>query len=267
MSGRSPIITLLTDFESEDCFVGVMKGVIASIAPRAVVIDLCHEAPPRRAATAGFLLASAYAYFPPGTVHAAVVDPGVGTARAALAIKAKGFYFVVPDNGLIVPALAGPEEADEIVRIENEACFLKPVSRTFHGRDIFAPAAARIACGVPLSALGRAVSGFDRGSFPAVARARSPDGAEALQGEVIHIDRFGNLVTNIRGLERGRVLSVRCASCEVRGLQETFADVEEGSALAFIGSSGYLEIAVRGGSAAGSLGAETGEKVHVKIRS
>ncbi len=266
MAERGATVTLLTDFGTKDCFVGVMKGVLASIAPGTTVIDLCHEVPPQGIVEAGCLLASAYAYFPPGTIHVAVVDPGVGTDRAVLAIEAKGFRFLVPDNGLIVPTLVGPEEADSIVRVENAACFLKPVSRTFHGRDIFAPAAAHLARGAPLASLGPAVREFDRGSFPAVMRAALPDGGELLAGEVVHVDRFGNLITNIRGVERERVSSLACAGREVAGLQGTFADVSEGALLAFIGSSGFLEVAVRGGSAAAQLRARAGEKIHVRLR-
>ncbi len=265
MPERGATVTLLTDFGPKDCFAGVMKGVMASIAPGIAVIDLCHGVSPQGVVEACFLLASSYAYFPPGTIHVAVVDPGVGTGRAILGIEAKGFRFIVPDNGLIVPTLAGPEEAETIVRIENDAYFRTPVSRTFHGRDIFAPVAAHLARGVPLATLGPVVHDFERGSFPTATRTALPEGGARITGEVIHADNFGNLVTNVRGLERARVVSVECAGRRIAGLQDTFAAVREGELLAFIGSSGFLELGLRGRSAAAALGVGPGEKVHVRL--
>ncbi len=265
MVQRAPTVTLLTDFGPKDSFIGVMKGVITSIAPGTVIIDLCHAVRPQDVVEAGFLLASSYTYFPEGTIHVAVVDPGVGTDRAILAIRAKGYYFLVPDNGLIVPTLDGPAEADAIVHVENDAYFLKPVSATFHGRDIFAAIAAHLGKGVPLESFGPRVQIFNRGCFPAVVERRLPDGGIALDGEVVHSDNFGNLVTNIRVPEGACIQEVRCGGHVITGLQRTYADVSRGELLTLVGSSGFLEVAANQASAKDVLQSPPGEKVHVEL--
>ena len=270
MAERAPTVTLLTDFGPKDSFIGVMKGVITSIAPGTVIIDLCHAVEPQNVTEAGFLLAASYSYFPEGTVHVAVVDPGVGTDRAVLGIKAHGYYFVVPDNGLIVPTVRDPEEAEAVVRIENENYFLQPVSSTFHGRDIFAPVAGHLAKGVPLDSFGLRVSTFRKGAFPEVFRRRLPEGVTILEGEVIHVDNFGNLVTNIRLSPAARVREVTVGRRRIPAFGRTFADTAPGTLLAYVGSSGFLEVAVNRGRASDlfspSEGQEPkGEKVHVEV--
>jgi S-adenosylmethionine hydrolase len=194
-----------------------------------------------------------------------VVDPGVGTDRSILAIRARGYSFLVPDNGLIVPTLERPEEADEIVRVENDDYFLKPVSATFHGRDIFAALAAHLGKGVPLRTFGPQVFTFRRGGFPAASEARLPGGGRRLSGEVIHVDNFGNLITNIRVPPEVEVRGVRCGDRVVADFLTTYAEARAGELLSLVGSSGYLEIAANRDSAERRLGCSRGEKVQVEL--
>jgi hypothetical protein len=265
MVERAPTVTLLTDFGPKDSFIGIMKGVITSIAPGTVIIDLCHAVAPQDVVEAGFLLASSYTYFPVGTIHVAVVDPGVGTKRRILAIRAKDSYFIVPDNGLIVPTLHDPEDADEIVSVENDAYFLKPVSCTFHGRDIFAAIAAHLGKGIPLRAFGPAVQSFERGGFPPASEKRLPDGRMAIEGEVIHVDNFGNLITTVAVSEGMRIERVRLLDREIVTTGETYASVAPGELLSLRGSSGYLEVAANRGNAQEFLSCSRGEKVYVEL--
>jgi len=243
-----------------------MKGVILSIAPGAVIVDLCHGVAAQDVVEAGFLLASSYSYFPPGTIHVAVVDPGVGTSRRILAIKAHSYVFLVPDNGLIASVVPDPKIADLIVSVENERYFLKPVSSTFHGRDVFAPVAAHIAKGVPLEAFGPAVDSFETGACPQVTEVVEESGAQRLEGTVVHVDHFGNLVTNIRLPPGRKVLEVRCGGQKISEFAGTYAAVPPGEALCLVGSSGFLEISVNQGHAASKLGVRKGENIHVLLR-
>ncbi|MBC7228701.1 MAG: SAM-dependent chlorinase/fluorinase [Thermoflexales bacterium] len=275
-----PVITLLTDFGTEDEYVGVMKGVILSIAPGVPLVDLSHRIPPQDVRRAAFLLANAVPYFPPDTVHLAVVDPGVGTERRPLAVRTPTGTFVGPDNGLFSWVLAEVPEWTA-VEIRELAYRLPRVSSTFHGRDIFAPAAAHLAAGVPLEGLGPRVE--DPVVLPPP---RLEIRAGVLEGEVLYADRFGNLVTSIGrfrweggdlrlapafrpasgertvGAAAARVV---LAGAELRGIRRTYGDVPVGELLALVGSSGFLEIAVRQGSAAAVLGAAPGTPVTVWV--
>src|SRR5919199_222420 len=186
------IITLLTDFGVADAYVGVMKGVILGIAPEVTAVDLCHEVPPQDVRAGAFLLMAAYAYFPAGTIHLAVVDPGVGTERQIVAVRAGEHYFVGPDNGLLRWAVDRAGGAAAIVAVENPEYRLSQVSTTFHGRDMMAPAAAHLARGVPLEALGPAVPRLAGEPFPEPQRR-----GNALAGRVIYVDRYGNCITNL----------------------------------------------------------------------
>lgn len=277
----SALVTLTTDFGLEDNFVGVMKGVIAGIAPDARIVDLSHAVPPQDAHAGAFVLATGYEFFPTGTVHLAIVDPGVGSARRAIALAAGGYRWVAPDNGLLGYALAmlaaagrlgGRWEdgwwllADDAEAVElTEPRYWRPtVSQTFHGRDVFAPVAAHLAAGVPLSALG---PGIDR--VQALALPRPERTAHGWRGEVIYVDRFGNLITTLTARELGdadwqivvevppgrgshrKVLARQAAS--IAGLSASYADMRELGAIR--GSSGHLEIAAPNGSAAKLLGA------------
>ena len=243
----SRIITLLTDFGTADGYVGEMKGALLSRAPGATLVDIAHDVAPQDVDGARLAIARCWQRFPAGTVHLVVVDPGVGGSRAAIAVESEERFLVGPDNGVLSPALlhAGAR------------CVELPVpaaaAPTFHGRDLFAPAAAALARGTPLDTLG------DPWSSPVVRRTpeatRRDDGG--IEGVVITVDRFGNAVTNL--------VSWRGGVVEVHGrrlpIVRTYADVEAGGAAALVGSSGLLEIAVRDGSAAAALGLARGSTV------
>jgi S-adenosyl-L-methionine hydrolase (adenosine-forming) len=259
-----PIITLLTDFGSQDSYVGIMKGVMLSLNPEAVLVDLVHEVPPQDTISGAFLLAEAAPYFPPGTIHLAVVDPGVGTLRRALAAKARDQFWVGPDNGLFhLVFQEGPPP--DLVCLENPAYFRESVSRTFQGRDIFAPVAAHLSLGTPLEAFGPPLT--DPISFPWPQPEFSPS---AVRGEIVHIDGFGNLVTNIRGGELLNWLAERphvviLGSLTIPGLTRTYGEAAAGEFLALVGSHGYLEIACAQGNAARRLTVGRGRAVSVAV--
>lgn len=238
-------ITLTTDFGLDDWFVGTMKGVILRVAPNAPVVDLTHGIAPGDIRAGAFALAAAYRYFPAGTIHVAVVDPGVGSERAGVVIETENCFFVGPDNGVFSFALRG-ERLRSIHRLENPKFQLTEVSRTFHGRDVFAPAAAHLSRGVPPSQFGPRVHDLVQLEWPEPVATRS-----GLRGEVVHLDHFGNAITN---LPASRVLASGATKVTVGGktvpLRQCYADVPRGKPVAVIGSSGLLEIAVNGGSAA-----------------
>jgi len=256
----SGLITLLTDFGTADVFVGVMKGVIAGVNSSARVIDLSHAVEPYDPVEAACLLRDAYPCFPAGTVHVVVVDPGVGTSRRILAMSAAGHAFLAPDNGILDPIVqqAGVEELVEV----REPRFFRPrVSATFHGRDIFAPVAAHLSRGTPLSDLGPAAGPHVRLRLP---EPQLLAGGRII-GQVLRFDRFGNAVTNIAGdlAARGAAVRVRVAGLELPRVCATFGDVPEAAAVAYVGSFGCLEIAVRRGSARESLGLSRGDPVEL----
>jgi S-adenosyl-L-methionine hydrolase (adenosine-forming) len=249
-------ITLTTDFGARDWFAGTLKGVVLGVNPRAVIVDLTHEVPPGDIRAGAFALMAACRHFPRGTVHVAVVDPGVGGRRRAIAVQTANYHFAGPDNGVLSWALAR-EKIKAIRRLENPKYFLKTISRTFHGRDIFAPVAAHLSCGASLQKLGRELTDFVRLPWPEPARHPGE-----IRGEIVYIDHFGNAITNI---EAGMVRINRKSTCEVIGkrkvrcaLAEFYGAVPAKSPVAVIGSSGFLEIAVNGGSAAKRFGLTTG---------
>jgi S-adenosylmethionine hydrolase len=270
---QRPVITLTTDFGTADTFVGTMKGVIMGIAPDAQIVDLTHEVPPQDVRTGAFALASSYRYFPVGTIHIAVVDPGVGTRRHPIAVTTDIATFVCPDNGLLSYPLdeahafvernpfamgrVGLPKNWHAVHLSNTDYWLRPPSATFHGRDIFAPAAAHLAIGVPIASMGNRVR--DLAAF-AVPRPRTSPGTTV--GEVLHVDRFGNLITNVRhsDLPEGQ-LHIRIAGVAISGLSETYQDGAD--LIALMGSSGTLEIAFRNGNASRTLGVTAGADVHI----
>ncbi|MEK6559083.1 MAG: SAM-dependent chlorinase/fluorinase, partial [Planctomycetota bacterium] len=190
---QSCVMTLLTDFGNQDAYVGVMKGVITGINPLANIIDICHNIPPQDVFNAAYLLYTSYKYFPRGTIHVAVVDPGVGTERNIVCVKTKDYFFLVPDNGLL-SFIVQEEKPKVIVRLTNDRYFLPSPSNTFHGRDIFAPAAAYLSLGVKLRQLGIKINQLKQLDIP------KPDYKKTgqLEGQIIYIDRFGNLITNIK---------------------------------------------------------------------
>jgi S-adenosyl-L-methionine hydrolase (adenosine-forming) len=253
------VITLTTDFGTRDWFVGTMKGVIAGIVPKAKVIDLTHDLPQGDIRGGAFALAASWRYFPKGTVHVVVVDPGVGSRRQAIAVQTTKGVFVGPDNGVLCWALAR-ERITAMHALENEAYFVQPVSRTFHGRDVFAPVAAHLSLGVPIRKFGPALKDLVRLSWPEPRVRRG-----GVEGEVVYIDRFGNAITN---LESSLLEGSKRASCEVYAkrrricpLKAFYQAVPPNSPVALVGSSGFLEIAVNGGSAEKVLGVRLGTRV------
>jgi S-adenosylmethionine hydrolase len=267
MDERRPIITLLTDFGTDDTYVGQMKGAIARHCPDANVIDLTHAVPPQAVEQGAFLLEAAVDAFPEGTIHLAVVDPGVGTERLGLAMRAGRWFFVGPDNGLLSCALpmgrrpAEPGRVDLPDSVQAVALELprdRPVAATFHGRDLFALAAARLARGRGLEALGAPVDSIV--ALPPFRARERRDGA--LEGRVVHIDRFGNVITSIHVSQlRARPLSVRLGDAAITAYVRTYGEGE--GLVSLIGSSGFLEVAEVNGNAARRLGASIGDGVSV----
>jgi S-adenosylmethionine hydrolase len=249
------LAALLTDFGTDDVYVGVMKAVVLGICPTAALVDLTHAIPPQDVLLGALALADAAPYLPAGAVAVAVVDPGVGSDRPALAARVEGRLFVGPDNGLLSLCLRGEVEA---VRLEEPRYRLPRVSSTFHGRDVFAPAAAHLLNGVPLEALGPAVDSWVRLERPApVARA---DGA--LEAHVVAVDRFGNLILDVRPDDLGPRPTFAVAGRRVVGLARSYADAGSGLA-ALVGSFGRVELAQPNGSAAAALGVGRGATVVV----
>jgi S-adenosylmethionine hydrolase len=246
------IVTLLTDFGLADGYVAEMKGVLLRHAPGATLVDVTHEIPPGDVVAGAYVLGRTWRAFPEGTVHLAVVDPGVGSGRRALAGEAGGHRFVAPDNGILSRVL---ETGDaRLVSLAVAAT----ASSVFHGRDVFAPAAARLLAGGPLEALGPAVR--DPVLLPPQRlERRGPD----LVGEVVHVDRFGTLVTNLPGTAVGAPVRI---GAHVLALRATFADVAPGTPVALVGSGGTVEIAIRDGRADVALGAGRGAEVRATAR-
>ena len=260
------IITLTTDFGLADGYVGTMKGVILGIAPSVTIVDISHNIPPQDVREAAYVLYTAYPYFPPGTIHVVVVDPGVGSERRAIALRTPRATFVAPDNGVLSYVIAC-ETVEEIVNLTNPRYHLLPVSRTFHGRDVFAPAAAYLAQGIPLTEMGEPVAEIITFALPQP-QVR-PGGT--IVGQIIHIDRFGNLITSIKAndlpyqaLLGERVIEVKGKA--ILGIANSYAEVPPGELLAIIGSANHLEIAVSGGSAAQALDAKVGDEVVLRVR-
>ncbi|MBS7634899.1 SAM-dependent chlorinase/fluorinase [Candidatus Bathyarchaeota archaeon] len=262
MHGRR-IITLLSDFGLVDSYVAEMKAVILSIYPEARIVDISHGVRKFDIRMGSFLLLRASRFFPKGTVHLAVVDPGVGTERRPIIVETERGLYVGPDNGLLMPS-SKMDGIKHIHVISNPKYMLSEISRTFHGRDIFSPAAAYLAKGVPISEFGPEI--FDP-IIPRFAEAKLHDGL--IEGEVIYTDDFGNLVTNIAqsnltsaGISEGDTLLVKVRDKNLRlKLCEAYGYVSKNELLTIIGSSGFLEISVNQGSASRLLGVEAGEKI------
>ncbi len=258
----SRIITLTTDFGYRDPFVGIMKGVVAAIDPAAAIIDLTHGVAPQDVTGGALALAAAVDYFPAGAVHVAVVDPGVGGDRRPILIETDRACFIGPDNGVLSLA-AGRHRLIRSVHLSNPEYHLQPTSTTFHGRDVFAPAAAHVSAGIPLEQLGEAVEGFEALTLPAPEK---QDGGR-VAGEVIYVDGFGNLTSNIRreDLEplNPESVSVRIGELTIRGLSANYASAGTGNYLALVNSWGLLEISRCDGNARAGLGAGVGKPVVV----
>lgn len=252
------LITLTTDFGTRDPWVGAMKGVIRTIAPEATVLDLSHGIAPQRVLEGARYLAATVPYFPPGTIHTAVVDPGVGTLRLPIIAECAGQIIVCPDNGLLT-ILQQSYPVTRIHAIENPDYMLASPSATFHGRDIFAPAAAHAARGAVLASFGPRVKKLKTIDLPEA----SVDKDGQLHGEVIHVDRFGNCITNISReiVPEGTDYRVQIAAATLPGIHRTYGDVPPGTLLALYGSSGNLEIAVSMDNAARALQLQPGAPV------
>jgi S-adenosylmethionine hydrolase len=262
--GKHCLLTLTTDFGMEDGNVGVMKGVILGINPQATIIDLSHDIPPQDIGAAAYVLCRAYEFFPQGTIHVVVVDPGVGTDRRPVAVGTGRALFVAPDNGVLTYVLHHAEQTADhprAVHLTNPTYWLPDISHVFHGRDIFAPVAAHLSLDVPLDDLGPPIDDLLLLSRPHLVRQPAK-----VVGQVMHIDHFGNLLTNIPSsdlLSLGQPLTTKVGDALVNGLCKTFAHGHSGELIAYVDSSGHLAIAVVNGSAQALLQTQAGERIEV----
>jgi S-adenosylmethionine hydrolase len=254
-------IALLTDFGTRDYFVASMKGVILSIDPAAVIVDITHEIPAQDISEAAFTLRACYRDFPAGTIFVAVVDPGVGSERQAILAEAGGRYFIAPDNGLL--SFIRDNEADaQVFQISNPEFSAAHISSTFHGRDIFAPAAAHLSRGTAPAQFGPLIS-----DYVCVSPTKPTVSEQEIEGEVIHIDRFGNIVTNLKPEDLPAKFIIKIGDRIIETHRKFYAEAENTEVFSIMGSAGYLEISVREGSAAAVLGARTGDKIRIKADS
>lgn len=237
------ILTLLTDFGEQDGFVGVMKGTILKINPNARIIDISHQIPSHQIDAAAFVLHTSYSYFPERSIHIVVVDPGVGSNRRIIACSASTHIFLAPDNG-VLKYIFHEFKSDSVIQVSNRDYFLDAISHTFHGRDIFAPVAAHLSRSTHLSELGESISGFERGTvlLPQISE-------NIIRGQIIYIDKFGNLITNIKpenipnSISNAK-LTISGQDFKIDGIYDCYADAASTEPLALWGSHGYLEIAV-----------------------
>jgi S-adenosylmethionine hydrolase len=261
----SRIITLMTDFGTSDHYVGVMKGVILNINLQAQIVDITHTIPPQDIHGAALLIDAAYRYFPAGTIHLIVVDPGVGSHRRAIICQTKTACFICPDNGILTHILHN-EEHIRTVSVENSVYFLPQISNTFHGRDIFAPVAAHLSRGVPIDKLGSPLIDPVRLPIPEPKVTN-----EVIVGHIIWIDAFGNLVTNIsreifESLAGRNSAVIHAGIAKIERLNHSYTEAEIGEPLAIIGSSNRLEISINQGNATQVLGLKRGDAVTICVR-
>jgi S-adenosylmethionine hydrolase len=262
--GKHCLVTLTTDFGIEDGNVGVMKGVILGINPQTTIIDLSHDIAPQDIGGAAYVLRRAYEFFPQGTIHLVVVDPGVGTDRRPVAVCTRRALFVAPDNGVLSHVLDHVRQTGDhpqAVHLTNPAYWLPEISHVFHGRDIFAPVAAHLSLGVPVDHLGPPID--DLCALPTPRLLRQPG---KVVGQVMHIDHFGNLLTNIPGsdlLSLGQTITTSIGGASINGLCKTFGQGRNGDLIAYIDSSAHLAIASVNGSAQALLHTQHGERVEV----
>ena len=259
MTDERRIITLTSDFGTADGYVASMKGVLLNLYPDAMLVDISHDVPPHEILPTALIIEATVPYFSPGTVHLVVVDPGVGSRRRALAVSAAGQYFVGPDNGVFTPFLQ-EEVLSGAVAVEEERFRLRPFSSTFHGRDLFAPAAAHLARGADYRSLGPAVEKPVRFPWPQATRR-----GDELAGVVLHVDHFGNCITSIKeeDLPAWEAFYVRCCKVDFGLLKRHYAEVVSGAPLALVNSMGRVELAIAQGNAAVALGIKTGDDVKV----
>lgn len=255
------IITLTTDYGTDDHLVGTLKGVILKINPDATIVDITHHVTPFDLLDGALTIGAAYAYFPPKTIHVVIVDPGVGTERRPLLVSGENQYFVAPDNGVL--SLVYEREEKVVVRHANaEHYYLQPLSKTFHGRDVFAPVAAWLSKGYQTASMGDEIQDYKRLALP---RPKAAEGT--VKGLVLRVDSFGNLITNFRAedlpadLQNGDGLKLQVGTHQITRMVDTFARGNPGEPIAFMGSSGYLEIAVNRANASRTLGIGRGTPV------
>jgi S-adenosylmethionine hydrolase len=253
------IITLTTDFGINDPYAAAMKGVILGICSDAVLVDISHSIQPQNVDEAAFVLNGVYRFFPKGAIHVVVVDPGVGTNRAVLAVDTSAYLFLAPDNGVLKYIFQDFPDA-RVFRVTRRELFLDRISNTFHGRDVFAPVAAHLASGHPVESIGESISDPIRGEIK-----KPVLNDESVSGEIVYIDGFGNGITNIHqaALEGRRNIRIRVGEKTIQGLVTSYSGVAMGAAMAIIGSFGTLEIAVRERNAQNVLDFHAGDPVQV----
>jgi hypothetical protein len=263
------VITLLTDFGTDNEYAGLMKGVILSINPSATIVDITHQIDSQDIVEAAFTIHSSYTYFPEGTVHLIVVDPGVGSQRSLLALEMQKQFFIAPDNGILT-LLLNEQKIACLVRITNAEYFYASVSRTFHGRDIIAPVGAHLSLGLDVKKLGHEINPQAAVELDHLSAYISENGE--LVGKIVSVDKFGNLITNIDFKKPGQAhqtgqekIQVKIGCHVITGLSETYNSVQLNTPLALIGSRGYLEIAVNQGSAAQVFKVDKGAEVRVLV--
>lgn len=261
INSDSPIIVLTTDFGSSDNYVGILKGIIAGLNNRARIIDNTHDVPSYNINSCRYVLETSYKYYPRGTIHLAVVDPGVGTGRKALLIESKDYFFIGPDNGSF--SFLHKKDIKRIISIKNRKYFLKEVSSTFHARDIFAPVAGYLSLGILPDEFGSKITSIKRLNPNKIRKTKS-----GLTGDIIHIDSFGNIVTSFRlnNLPDGSFL-IYLGRNKIGRLRKNYGSVKEGAPVAYLNSFGYLEIAVNSGSAADYFSVDYGSKEKILIAS
>jgi S-adenosylmethionine hydrolase len=252
------IIALLTDFGTKDYFVGAMKGVIFTINPETKIVDITHEISPQDIKSAAFTLRACYRNFPRKTIFVTIVDPGVGSNRRAILAETEDYFFIAPDNGLLSFAF---EEAESlrVFELTERQFFSENVSQTFHGRDIFAPVAAHLSGGVETSRFGREIRDFVR--FETAKPQKNSE--NIIEAEVIHIDRFGNLITNLKSEDLPEKFSLEIGGVKIEKLRSYYAEAEKGEIFMILGSAGFLEIASFQNSAEDLLNAEIGQKIYL----
>lgn len=258
----SKIISLLTDFGNKDGYVGVLKGVIYNICNNVNIVDLFHDIKPQNILSASWLLANNYKYFPEGTIFVCVVDPGVGSERKKIIVKSSDYFFIAPDNGLLTTILM-ESNLQTIVSIENKQYWLAEISNTFHGRDIFAPVAAHLANGVDILEYGPEI---DLKSLIMIDTPEPEVVKNVCSGTIVHIDRFGNIITNIsKNLIRTKNIKITFKNTTILGLKETYSSVKEKELLAIIGSNGYLELSCNCGKINEITNVEVGDKIFLEF--
>ena len=261
---RKPVITLLTDFGTKDHYVASMKGVILKINPQCALVDITHQVSPHDIQEGAFILANAYSYFPIGTIHLSVVDPGVGGMRKPILLKTKNYFFVGPDNGLFT-LVAKRDMVKQVIGLTNKKYFLPNVSATFHGRDIFAPVAGHLSLGIKSEALGEKLDHWVKLDL------REPEvRGQKLLGEILLIDHFGNLISNIdqarfTNFTKGHPFVIRIGEEAISGIKKGYWEGKKQEIIALFGSSGFLEISVREGNAQKILGVKRGDNIEIKL--